>query len=57
MQMAVRSDTAQLAELLERAAAGTLRIEVADRRPLAELPAVHNEADRGALKGRTVIVP
>lgn len=57
VQMAVRSDTAQLAELLERAAAGTLRIEVADRRPLAELPAVHAEADRGTLKGRTVIVP
>ncbi|WP_433888517.1 NADP-dependent oxidoreductase [Streptomyces sp. CA-111067] len=57
VQMAVRSGAAQLADLLERAAAGSLRIEVADRRPLAELPDVHAEADRGALKGRTVLIP
>jgi NADPH:quinone reductase-like Zn-dependent oxidoreductase len=57
VRMAVHNDTAQLADLLERAAAGTLRIDVADRRPLAELPDVHAEADRGELKGRTVIVP
>lgn len=56
VRMAVRSDVAQLADLLNRSAAGTLRIDVADRRPLAELPAVHAEADRGALHGRTVIV-
>lgn len=56
-QMAVHGDAARLADLLNRAAVGTLHIEVADRRPLSELPAVHAEADRGALKGRTVILP
>lgn len=56
VRMAVRSDTAQLAELLARVAAGTLRIDVVSRRPLAELPAVHAEADSGALAGKTVIV-
>lgn len=57
VRMAVRSDAAQLTELLERAAAGTLRIHVTDRRPLTELAAVHAEADRGALTGKTVITP
>ncbi|MBR7828788.1 NADP-dependent oxidoreductase [Actinospica sp. MGRD01-02] len=56
VQMAVRSDAAQLAELLQRVAAGTLSVNVAERRPLAELAAVHAEADRGALSGKTVIV-
>lgn len=56
VRMAVRSDAAQLAELLARVAAGTLRIDVVGRRPLAELPAVHAEADSGALAGKTVIV-
>ncbi|WP_030927752.1 NADP-dependent oxidoreductase [Streptomyces sp. NRRL B-24720] len=55
VQMAVRSDAAQLAELLNLAAAGTLRIDVADHRPLADLAAVHALAGQGALKGKTVI--
>ncbi|MFF5279528.1 zinc-binding dehydrogenase [Streptomyces sp. NPDC000133] len=55
VQMAVRSDAAQLAGLLNRAATGTLRIDVADRRPLADLAAVHALAGQGALKGKTVI--
>lgn len=56
VRMAVRSDAAQLAELLGQVAAGTLRIDVAARRPLAELPAVHAQADSGTLAGKTVIV-
>lgn len=55
VRMAVRSDAAQLTEILGRVAAGTLRIDVAERRPLADLPAVHAEADQGALKGKTVL--
>ncbi|WP_240692048.1 hypothetical protein [Amycolatopsis sp. CFH S0740] len=41
----------------ERVDAGTLRITVADRRPLADLPAVHEEAASGRLVGKTVLTP
>ncbi|GAA1024809.1 MULTISPECIES: NADP-dependent oxidoreductase [Amycolatopsis] len=53
----VASDAEQLAELVSRVDAGTLRITVADRRPLADLPAVHDEAASGRLVGKTVLVP
>ncbi|WP_240690915.1 MULTISPECIES: hypothetical protein [unclassified Amycolatopsis] len=39
----------------ERVDAGTLRITVADRRPLADLPAVHEEAASGRLIGKTLL--
>lgn len=39
-----RSDAAQLAELVARADAGELAIEVAERLPLVDLPAVHARA-------------
>ena len=52
-----RSDAAQLAELTARVDAGELKIHVAQRRPLAELRAVHDEAAAGRLPGRTVLVP
>ncbi|ACU75359.1 Alcohol dehydrogenase GroES domain protein [Catenulispora acidiphila DSM 44928] len=57
VRMAVRSDAAQLADLLAQAAAGTLRIDIANRRPLAELPDIHARADQGTLGGKTVITP
>lgn len=53
----VASKAGQLAELVERVDAGTLRITVADRRPLADLPAVHDEAASGRLVGKTVLIP
>jgi NADPH:quinone reductase-like Zn-dependent oxidoreductase len=56
VRMAVRSDAAQLAQLFERAASGELRINVADRRPLADLAAVHDEAAQGRLAGKTVLI-
>ncbi|WP_275292279.1 hypothetical protein [Amycolatopsis sp. La24] len=40
-----------------RVEAGTLRITVADRRPLADLPTVHEEAASGRLVGKTVLTP
>lgn len=55
VRMVVRSDPAQLADLLGLVAAGEIRIDAAARRPLADLPAVHAEADRGTLHGKTVI--
>lgn len=53
----VRSDAAQLAALAHRVDDGQLRIEVADRRPLAEAAAVHDASDAGRLHGKTLLVP
>jgi NADPH:quinone reductase-like Zn-dependent oxidoreductase len=52
-----RSDAAQLAELVARVDAGELRIEVAQRRPLTDLAAVHDQAAAGRLPGKTVLTP
>lgn len=53
----VRSDTAQLAHLVTLVERGELRIGVDRRVPLADLPAIHAEADAGTLRGKVVIVP
>ena len=49
VQVFVRSDAAELAGLVARADAGHLEIYVSQRRPLADLAAVHHEADAGRL--------
>ena len=53
----VRSDAAQLAELVRRVDDCRLRIEVTDRRPLAESAAVHGDSDAGRLHGKTILLP
>jgi NADPH:quinone reductase-like Zn-dependent oxidoreductase len=53
----VRSDASQLAELVARVDAGVLQIWVAERRPLADLAAVHDQAAAGRLAGKTVLTP
>ena len=53
----VRSDAAQLADLVARVDAGDLRIDVAARRGLTDLTAVHDEAQAGRLAGKTVLTP
>jgi NADPH:quinone reductase-like Zn-dependent oxidoreductase len=57
VSVSVRSDAAQLAELVARVDAGDLKIDVAARRPLTELAAVHDEAVAGQLAGKTVLIP
>jgi NADPH:quinone reductase-like Zn-dependent oxidoreductase len=52
-----RSDAARLAELVALVDAGDLKINVAGRRPLTDLPAVHDEAVAGRLAGKTVLIP
>jgi NADPH:quinone reductase-like Zn-dependent oxidoreductase len=52
-----RSDATQLTELVARVDAGELKIEVAERRPLIDLAAVHDEATAGRLAGKTVLTP
>jgi NADPH:quinone reductase-like Zn-dependent oxidoreductase len=36
---------------------GELRVDVAERVPLAELPVVHAKAATGALPGKVVVLP
>lgn len=52
----VRSDAGRLAHLVTLADRGELRIDVARRVPLADLPAVHADAAAGALPGGKVVV-
>ncbi len=52
-----RSDAAQLAELVARVDAGELHIDVAQRRPLTGLAAVHDQAVAGRLPGKTILTP
>jgi NADPH:quinone reductase-like Zn-dependent oxidoreductase len=53
----VRNDAEDLAGLVELVDAGVVRVEVAGRRPMAEMAAVHREAEAGVLAGKTVLVP
>lgn len=53
----VRSDATQLAELVRRVDDGTLRIEIADRRPLDQAASVHDASDNGRLHGKTLLIP
>ncbi|MEU3548395.1 NADP-dependent oxidoreductase [Streptomyces longwoodensis] len=53
----VRSDAGRLAELVASVDRGELRVDVAERVPLAELPALHARAVEGAVHGKVVVVP
>jgi NADPH:quinone reductase-like Zn-dependent oxidoreductase len=53
----VRSDADQLADLAARVSTGELRIEVAQRVALADLAALHAQAGAGELPGKTIILP
>jgi NADPH:quinone reductase-like Zn-dependent oxidoreductase len=52
----VRSDPGQLSRLVALIDGGELRVDVAERVPLAELAAVHARAAAGALSGKVVVV-
>jgi NADPH:quinone reductase-like Zn-dependent oxidoreductase len=53
----VRSDTEQLSRLVAMVDRGELRVDVAQRVPLGELPAVHTQAAAGTLHGKVVVLP
>jgi NADPH:quinone reductase-like Zn-dependent oxidoreductase len=53
----VRSDADQLAHLVALVDRGELRVDVAERVPLAELPEVHAKAAAGALSGKVIVLP
>lgn len=53
----VRSDAVQLAKLVALVDRGELRVAVAERVPLSELPALHARAAEGAVHGKVVVIP
>lgn len=53
----VRSDPAQLSELVARVDRGELTVDVAERVALAELAPVHARAAAGTLPGKVVVLP
>jgi NADPH:quinone reductase-like Zn-dependent oxidoreductase len=53
----VRSDANELAQLVALVDSGELTVDVAQRVPLSELPAIHAKAADGALYGKVVAVP
>jgi NADPH:quinone reductase-like Zn-dependent oxidoreductase len=53
----VRSDARQLAELSARVERGDLTVDVAERISMADLASVHARAAEGTLTGKVVIVP
>ncbi|GAA2402666.1 zinc-binding dehydrogenase [Streptomyces coeruleofuscus] len=53
----VRSDADQLSQLVALIDRGELRVDVAERVPLAELPALHARAAGGAVHGKAIVVP
>jgi NADPH:quinone reductase-like Zn-dependent oxidoreductase len=56
-RMFVRSDAAQLAELVGRVDAGQLSIGVAARRPVDEAAVVHDDSDANRLPGKIILIP
>ncbi|PSL52140.1 NADPH:quinone reductase-like Zn-dependent oxidoreductase [Saccharothrix carnea] len=52
----VRSDAAQLAELVDRVDAGKLHVHVAERVALVDLADVHARGEAGALTGKSVVL-
>ena len=52
----VRSDAGQLADLVARVDRGELSVDVAERVPLAELATVHARAAAGELPGKVVVL-
>ena len=52
----VRSDAAQLAQLVDLVDRGELRIDVAERVTLGELPTIHARSDAGELSGKVIVL-
>ena len=52
----VRSDAEQLSRLVALVDGGELRVDVAERFPLAELAHVHAKADAGDLSGKVIVL-
>lgn len=53
----VRSDTAQLTQIVDLVDLGRLQLDIKARRPLSDTPQVHQLSEDGALRGRNLLIP
>ncbi|MEV7099788.1 zinc-binding dehydrogenase, partial [Amycolatopsis sp. NPDC051045] len=53
----VRSNADQLADLVALVDGGELRVEVTERVPLPELATLHTRATDGTLHGKVIVLP
>ena len=53
----VRSDATQLAELAGRVDRGELTVDIAERVPMTDLASIHTRAAEGTLDGKVVVLP
>jgi NADPH:quinone reductase-like Zn-dependent oxidoreductase len=53
----VRSDTTQLAHIVDLVGRGQLQLDISARRPLADTAQVHQQSEDGALRGRILLIP
>lgn len=53
----VHPDRRTLADLVALVDTGDLRVEIADRVPLEQLPGLHWRADAGEVRGKVVVLP
>ena len=56
LDLLVRSDADQLADLVARVSTGELVVDIARRAALADLPALHAQSDAGELPGKVVVL-
>ncbi|MEV0756160.1 NADP-dependent oxidoreductase [Streptosporangium sp. NPDC050280] len=52
-----RNDTSDLAALVKLVDAGVVRLDISESRPLADLAAVHRDAESGRTRGKIILVP
>ncbi|MEU1689284.1 NADP-dependent oxidoreductase [Micromonospora sp. NPDC005707] len=57
MHMVARNDVNHLAALVKLVDAGTVRLDIDSSRPLADLAAVHRDAEAGHTRGKTILIP
>jgi NADPH:quinone reductase-like Zn-dependent oxidoreductase len=57
VRFVARNDTSHLAALVKLVDAGTVRVDVAASRPLADLPSVHRDAESGRIRSKTILFP
>jgi NADPH:quinone reductase-like Zn-dependent oxidoreductase len=52
-----RTNVERLSQLVSLVDAGELRVDVAERVSLSELPAIHERASAGTLRGKVIVIP
>ncbi|WP_434742106.1 NADP-dependent oxidoreductase [Micromonospora sp. SH-82] len=57
IRFVARNDTGDLAALVELVDAAAVRVDIAASRPLADLAAVHRDAESDRIRGKTILVP